>query len=157
MNRAPVRSVGRRFRRELRGGLQVRGPNWPALVPTPVGPNYGPEPRHVVHSLLVQRSALFRQFTGRHARPHVHAFGEDSIYHPDIKIKPRRPQDVRATRQTEGVGQQPFVDTYHAVEMEVEAVEWELNGPSVEFRRLTSDRPEPAAFGLDCLRPMSTK
>ena len=86
-----------------------------------------------------------------HARMSM-LFGEDSIYHPDIKIKYLDDLKMfRATRQTEGVGQQPFVDTYHAVEMEVEAVEWELNGPSVEFRRLTSDRPEPAAFrSLDC-------
>ncbi|MDA0939538.1 MAG: hypothetical protein O2990_00915 [Bacteroidetes bacterium] len=79
-------------------------------------------------------------------------FGEDSIYHPDIKVKYLDEQKLfRATRQTEGVGQQPFIDTYHAIEMEVEAVEWELNSPSVVFRRLTSDRPEPAAFrSLDC-------
>ena len=43
----------------------------------------------------------------------------------------------RATRQLEGVGQQPFIDSYHMVEMEVEAVEWELNSPAVTFRRLT--------------------
>ena len=86
-----------------------------------------------------------------HARMSM-LLGEDSIYHPDIKIKYLDDLKMfRATRQTEGVGQQPFVDTYHAVEIEVEAVEWELNGPSVEFRRLTSDRPEPAAFrSLDC-------
>ena len=32
----------------------------------------------------------------------------------------------------------------------MEAVEWKLNSPAVTFRRLTSDRPEPAApeFGL---------
>ena len=78
--------------------------------------------------------------------------GEDSIYHPDIKIKYLdRGQTFRATRQLEGVGQQPFIDTYHMVEMEVEAVEWKLNSPAVTFRRLTSDRPEPAAFrSLDC-------
>ena len=51
--------------------------------------------------------------------------GEDSIYHPDIKIKYNdRSQLFQATRQLEGVGQQPFIDSYHMVEMEVEAVEW---------------------------------
>jgi hypothetical protein len=78
--------------------------------------------------------------------------GEDSIYHPDIKVKYLDDlKTFRATRQTEGVGQQPFIDTYHALEVEVEAVEWVVGGPSVEFRRLTSDRPEAAAFrSLDC-------
>ena len=78
--------------------------------------------------------------------------GEDSIYHPDIKVRYLDKLKLfRATRQLEGVGQQPFMDTYHMVEMEVEAVEWELGSPAVEFRRLTSDRPEPAAFrSLDC-------
>lgn len=73
--------------------------------------------------------------------------GEDSIVHPDIKIKYLHDGALfRATRQTDGVGQQPFLDSYHAVEMEVEAMEWSLGSPKVEFRRLTSDRPEPGAF-----------
>jgi len=78
--------------------------------------------------------------------------GEDSIYHPDIKVKYLdQSKTFRATRQTEGVGQQPFIDSYHGLEIEVEAVEWVVDGPSVEFRRLTSDRPEPAAFrSLNC-------
>ena len=86
-----------------------------------------------------------------HARMSI-LLGEDSIYHPDIKIKYLdNSKTFRATRQLEGVGQQPFVDTYHAMELEVEAVEWLLNGSAVKFRRLTSDRPEPAAFrSLDC-------
>ena len=86
-----------------------------------------------------------------HARMSI-LLGEDSIYHPDIKIKYLdNSKTFRATRQLEGVGQQPFVDTYHAMELEVEAVEWPLDGSVVKFRRLTSDRPEPAAFrSLDC-------
>ena len=79
-----------------------------------------------------------------HARMSI-LLGEDSIYHPDIKIKYLdNSKTFRATRQLEGVGQQPFVDTYHAMELEVEAVEWPLDGSVVKFRRLTSDRPEPA-------------
>lgn len=86
-----------------------------------------------------------------HARMTM-VLGEDSICHPDIKIRYLdKLKTFRATRQLEGVGQQAFTDTYHMVEMEVEAVEWELNSPAVVFRRLTSDRPEPAVFrSLDC-------
>ena len=87
----------------------------------------------------------------RHVRMTL-LLGQDSIYHPDIKVKYLdKLKTFRATRQIDGVGQQPFTDTYHMVEMDVEALEWPLNSPSVEFRRLTSNRPEPAAFrSVDC-------
>jgi hypothetical protein len=73
--------------------------------------------------------------------------GEDSITHPDIKVNYLDKQKVfRATRQEDGVGMQPFVDSYHALEFEVEVVEWPVEGSIVEFRRLTSGRQEPAPF-----------
>ena len=73
--------------------------------------------------------------------------GEDSITHPDIKVNYLDKQKVfRATRQEDGVGMQPFVDSYHALEFEVEVVEWPIQGSIVEFRRLTSGRQEPAPF-----------
>ena len=73
--------------------------------------------------------------------------GEDSITHPDIKVNYLDKQKVfRATRQKDGVGMQPFVDSYHALEFEVEVVEWSTEGSIVEFRRLTGGRQEPAPF-----------
>ena len=73
--------------------------------------------------------------------------GEDSITHPDIKVNYLDKQKVfRATRQEDGVGMQPFVDSYHALEFEVEVVEWSTEGSIVEFRRLTGGRQEPAPF-----------
>ena len=38
------------------------------------------------------------------------------------------------------MGLQPFVDSYHALEFEVEVIEWPVEGSIVEFRRLTSGR-----------------
>lgn len=135
------------------GGLQVRG----SKLAGTGSDNQWAQLTVMNHDTLFIRcwsdQVLFsdNSIDATHARMSM-LFGEDSIYHPDIKVKYLDDQRLfRATRQTEGVGQQPFVDTYHAIEMEVEAVEWEVNSPSVTFRRLTSDRPEPAAFrSLDC-------
>ena len=80
--------------------------------------------------------------------------GEDSITHPDIKVNYLDKQKVfRATRQEDGVGMQPFVDSYHALEFEVEVVEWPIQGSIVEFRRLTSGRQSLlhfAAWTVSC-------
>ena len=135
------------------GGLQVRG----SKLAGTGSDNEWAKLTILNHDTLFIRCYSDQVLFSEHSIDATHArmsmlFGEDSIYHPDIKVKYLDDQKLfRATRQVEGVGQQPFIDTYHAVEIEVEAVEWKVNGPSVEFRRLTSDRPEPAAFrSLDC-------
>lgn len=135
------------------GGLQVRG----SKLAGTGSDNQWAQLTILNHDTLFIRcwsdQVLFsdNSIDATHARMSI-LLGEDSITHPDIKVRYLNDQKLfRATRQTEGVGQQPFVDTYHGIEIEVEAVEWELNSPSVTFRRLTSDRPEPAAFrSLDC-------
>ena len=82
----------------------------------------------------------------------VMRLGEDSLTHEDISIRYLDNKRLfRATRQVEGVGMQPFVDSYHGIEVEAEAVEWRLDGPVVEFRRLSGGGAEPGAFrSLDC-------
>ena len=82
----------------------------------------------------------------------VMRLGEDSLTHEDISIRYLNNKRLfRATRQVEGVGMQPFVDSYHGIEVEAEAVEWRLDGPVVEFRRLAGGGAEPGAFrSLDC-------
>ena len=82
----------------------------------------------------------------------VMRLGEDSLTHEDISIRYLDNKRLfRATRQVEGVGMQPFVDSYHGIEVEAEAVEWRLDGPVVEFRRLAGGGAEPGAFrSLDC-------
>ena len=81
----------------------------------------------------------------------VMRLGEDSLTHEDISIRYLNNKRLfRATRQVEGVGMQPFVDSYHGIEVEAEAVEWRLDGPVVEFRRLAEVAPSPVVpqFGL---------
>ena len=82
----------------------------------------------------------------------VMRLGEDSLTHQDISIRYLDNKRLfRATRQVKGVGMQPFVDSYHGIEVEAEAVEWRLDGPVVEFRRLSGGGAEPGAFrSLDC-------
>ena len=82
----------------------------------------------------------------------VMRLGEDSLTHEDISIRYLDNKRLfRATRQVEGVGMQPFVDSYHGIEVEAEALEWRLDGPVVEFRRLSGGGAEPGVFrSLDC-------
>ena len=82
----------------------------------------------------------------------VMRLGEDSLTHEDISIRYLDKKRLfRATRQVDGVGMQPFVDGYHGIEVEAEAVEWRLDGPVVEFRRLAGGGAEAGAFrSLDC-------
>ena len=43
------------------------------------------------------------------------------------------------------------MDSYHGIEVEAEAVEWRLDGPVVEFRRLSGGGAEPGAFrSVEC-------
>ena len=97
--------------------------------------------------------------------------GEDSIYHPDIRVSYLHSErQFRATRQVDGVGRQPFTDSYHQLEFDVEAVEWVIGQPDFVFKRLTGNRPEPAVFrssncyesrvfdqlrGIDPIHPLS--
>ena len=135
------------------GGLQVRGSKLAGMSSDDRSAEISVFNHDTLFIRCLSDEVLFsdESLDATHARMSI-LLGEDSIYHPDIKIRYLdNLKTFRATRQLEGVGQQPFVDTYHAVEMEVEAVEWPLDGPAVTFRRLTSDRPEPAAFrSLDC-------
>ena len=127
--------------------FQVRVSSSPAWDPTAVQFSCPSSRTTPLWLDVVQRSAVC------HGRGQCHPcgvqfdFGEDSITHPDIKVNYLDKQKVfRATRQEDGVGMQPFLDSYHALEFEVEVVEWPIEGSIVEFRRLTSGRQEPAPF-----------
>ena len=154
------------------GGLQVRGSQLAGM-----GSDGHPAQLSIYQddSLVVRclsNEVLFSNdgVSANHAKFSL-ILGEDSISHPDIKVNYLDKQKVfRATRQEDGVGLQPFVDSYHALEFEVEVVEWPVNGSIVEFRRLTSGRQEPAPFrsvdsfvrrdfdamrGMDSVHPLS--
>ena len=77
---------------------------------------------------------------------------DDSLYHPDISVAYLDSKRLlRATRQEEGVGLQPFQDSYHKVEFEVEVLEWEVDGEEVFLRALPNTTAEYAAFrSMDC-------
>ena len=76
----------------------------------------------------------------------------DSLYHPDISVTYLDGKRLlRATRQEDGVGMQPFLDSYHKVEFEVEVLEWEVDGEDVVLRALPNTTAEYAAFrSIDC-------
>lgn len=135
------------------GGLAVRGSK---LAGTGANGNMAMLEWTQADSVLVRCWSNEVQFSDEalaasHARMSLY-LGEDSIHHPDIHVTYLEKSGLfRATRQEEGVGMQPFTDTYHAIDIEVEVLEWVLGGPVVTFRPLPNSTSEAAAFrSLDC-------
>ncbi len=57
---------------------------------------------------------------------------DGSIHHPDLQFRfERKSKRISAYRDEEGVGMQPFVDTYHAMDLEVDAISWVMGSPEV--------------------------
>jgi hypothetical protein len=71
----------------------------------------------------------------------------DSIYHPDVRLRyvvaNRR---LTFLRERDGLGMRPFVDTYHDVVFDADAVSWVLEAPSVEIGSLESTTDRRASF-----------
>ena len=71
----------------------------------------------------------------------------DSIYHPDVRMR-YAVANRRLTflRERDGLGMRPFVDTYHDVVFDADAVSWVLEAPSVEIGSLESTTDRRASF-----------
>jgi hypothetical protein len=57
---------------------------------------------------------------------------EGSVRHPDLNFRfERNAKRISVYREEEGVGMQPFVDSYHAMDLEVDAISWVMGSPEV--------------------------
>lgn len=135
------------------GGLAIRGSK---LAGTSTGDRLAITEFAHADSLFIRCLSQEVQFTASmlsmdHARFTLY-LGNDSIHHPDISVSYAEEAKLfRATRQLDGVGMQPFVDSYHAVEFEVEVVEWTQGAPTVKLKALPNSTAEAAVFrSLDC-------
>ena len=65
---------------------------------------------------------------------------EDSIYHPGLSVRFDSPTSTLMFIRTEdGIGMQPFYDSYHNIEFAVEAVSWQIGAPTLNMGPLLSD------------------
>lgn len=73
--------------------------------------------------------------------------GEDSIVHPGTVLKYLSPSRLlTATKGKAGLGQAPFVDGYHGLEMHFERMVWDLDEPLAYFTMIVAGAKQPAYF-----------
>ncbi|MFH0864730.1 MAG: hypothetical protein V1904_00945 [Bacteroidota bacterium] len=61
----------------------------------------------------------------------------DSIYHPGLQMKYLNDKkELSLMRSKDGIGKTPFFDTYHKLDMYVEALYWNLDQPIIEMKMI---------------------
>jgi len=74
----------------------------------------------------------------------------DSIYHPGIQVNYNvEDHKVVFTKETEGSGRSPFYDSYHKVDMHVDAASWDMTKDFMEFANVTRGAENGAMFESD--------
>ncbi len=73
--------------------------------------------------------------------------GEGSISHPDVSMKfDTRNRELVLLRGDEGFSKAPFINTYHEVDMTVEALYWKIDQPLIEFGGVQGSTQNAAQF-----------
>ena len=76
-------------------------------------------------------------------------FKEDSIYHSNIRFKYQDEKNkVILSKPNEGLGQSPFYDSYHKMEIDVDVLEWNIDKPFASLR-MTLNSVESGIFRSD--------
>ncbi|OFY62392.1 MAG: hypothetical protein A3H98_00960 [Bacteroidetes bacterium RIFCSPLOWO2_02_FULL_36_8] len=71
----------------------------------------------------------------------------DSVYHPGVIFKYNKKNNkVILVKQNKGLGHSPFIDSYHKMEIDVEAVYYDLDEPKIDFTLLTGKSEAEAKF-----------
>ena len=72
---------------------------------------------------------------------------EDSIYHPKVTLRylPEFDQ-LNIIRENEGLGQTPFSDSYHDLDMRFEILSWKLGEPQMQISNLNLGSESPVLF-----------
>ncbi len=72
---------------------------------------------------------------------------EDSIYHPKVTLRyiPEFDQ-LNIIRENEGLGQTPFSDSYHNLDMRFEILSWKLSEPQMLISNLNLGSESPVLF-----------
>lgn len=62
---------------------------------------------------------------------------DDSIYHPGLQMKYLNDKkELTLMRSKEGITKTPFLDTYHKLDMYVEALYWKMDQPIIEMKMI---------------------
>ncbi len=61
----------------------------------------------------------------------------DSIFHPGIPVTYNdKIRQVKAVREREGLSRAPYYNTYHRLEMDFEAMYWNIDEPKIQFQMI---------------------
>jgi hypothetical protein len=70
----------------------------------------------------------------------------DSIYHPGIPVTYNdKIRQVKAVREREGLSRAPYYNTYHRLEMDFEAMYWNIDEPKIQFQMIMGPGSEGSA------------
>ena len=87
-----------------------------------------------------------RGFSAVHAEMTMY-WEDDSLYHPDLRARYAvASKRLTFLRERDGLGMRPFVDTYHGVVFDADAVTWVREAPSVEVGSLQGSADRRASF-----------
>ncbi|MDP6909206.1 MAG: hypothetical protein QF371_06860, partial [Flavobacteriales bacterium] len=77
----------------------------------------------------------------------VFYYEEDSIYHPGLRVNYNvEKHEVVFTKEKEGSGRSPFYDTYHEVDMHVDAITWNMGEDWMDLENMTGGSESSALF-----------
>ena len=65
------------------------------------------------------------------------SIGGDSLYHPGLQvIYDDNTKELTAVRDKDGISGSPFFNTFHDINMYVEALHWDMSATTIEFRSI---------------------
>lgn len=110
--------------------------------------NYNSKPFLKVSSKLF--SIQDDKFISTRASVSMYVGENDSIFHPGLEFKfLKENKEVVLTRSNEGISQTPYYDSYHLLQLFVEAMYWKLGEPFVSFGMTKSASKGEARFRSD--------
>lgn len=74
-------------------------------------------------------------------------FGKDSIYHPSVSLNYRvDKREMRVFRGENAIGRSRFLDSYHQMEFETDALVWNLDSTRIQMKMLTGVGKNPSNY-----------
>ncbi len=97
---------------------------------------------------LASKTFIIRKTSVASDRSAVSIYWEsDSIYHPGLRVRFSSDSAVLSMmRDNTGIGQTPFFDSYHKVDIIVEAMYWKMDEPKIDLEMLRGSGSESAAM-----------
>jgi len=78
-------------------------------------------------------------------------YDKDSIYHPGLILKYlNENKELSLLRQGEGLVQSPYFDSYHKIDMYVEALYWKMDEPKIDLRMIKGPSASGSALFESC-------